>query len=71
MDPDEFRRLKTVARRRKTSVAELIRSAVREAYLVAQPERAPIVEAILKMKLPKMSWNKAKKEIETGHAGLA
>ena len=70
MDPDEFRRLKTVARRKNTSVAELIRSAVREVYLVEQPARAPIVEAILQMRLPKVSWEKVRKEIEAGHAGL-
>ncbi len=68
MDPEEFRHLKAIARRRKTSVAELIRSAVREAYLVKQPERGPIVETIVHMRLPKMNWKKIKKEIEAGHA---
>ncbi len=70
MDPDELKRLKRVARQKKTSVAELIRSAVRENYLVAQPDRASIVEAILQMRLPRISWKKAKKEIEAAHAGL-
>lgn len=71
MDPNEFRRLKAEARRRKTSLGELIRSALREAYLTPQPDRGPIVDAILKMKLPRMSWRKAKKEIEAAHAGPA
>jgi hypothetical protein len=71
MDPDEFRQLRALARRRKTSVAELIRSAVREAYLAASPDRRPLVEAILKLKLPKMRWKKVKKEIEEAHAGLS
>lgn len=35
MDPDEFKQLRALARRRKTSVAELIRCAVRESYLKA------------------------------------
>jgi len=70
MDPDEFRRLRSVARRRKTSVAELIRSAVRQAYLVTPPERGPIVDAILSMRLPEISWKRAKKEIEAGHVNL-
>ena len=68
MEPQEFRRLQAVARRRKTSVAELIRSAVREAYLAPQPERGPIVEAILGMGLPGMGWKRARKEVEAGHA---
>ena len=71
MDPDEFRRLRTLAERRKSSVAELIRLAVRQAYLAPQPERRPIVEAILRMRLPKMDWKKAKEAIEAGHAGLS
>jgi hypothetical protein len=71
MDPDEFRRLRVLAERRKSSVAELIRAAVREAYLAPQPERRPIVDAILQMKLPKINWKELKKEIEAGHAGLS
>jgi hypothetical protein len=71
MDPDEFRRLRALAERRKSSVGELIRAAVREAYLAPQPERQPIVDAILQMRLPKINWRKLKKEIEAGHAGLS
>ena len=71
MDPEEFRQLRALARRRKTSVAQLIRSAVREAYLMPPPDPKPIVEAILKMKLPRISWQKAKKEIEAAHAGVS
>lgn len=70
MEPEEFRRLKAVARRRKTSVAALIRSAVREAYLQPEPERGPIVDAILSMGLPKMDWPRVRKEIEAAHANL-
>jgi hypothetical protein len=70
MDPEEFRLLKSEARRRKTSVAELIRSAVRDAYLAPRPDRGPIVDAILAMRLPRISWRRAVKEIEAGHAGL-
>ncbi len=72
MDPEEFRQLRGLARRNNTSVAELIRTAVRASYLRPQrPDRAPIVEAILRMKLPGMSWKRARKEIEAGHAGLS
>jgi len=70
MEPAEFRKLQEVARRRRTSVAELIRSAVREVYLAPGPERRPVVEAILAMALPRIDWKRAKKEIEDGHADV-
>jgi hypothetical protein len=71
MEPGEFRKLQAAARRRRTSVAELIRSAVREAYLSAGPDRGPIVEAILAMGVPRIEWKQAKKEIESGHADVS
>ncbi len=71
MDPDEFRQLRLLARRRRTSVAELIRCAVREYYLKAPADRTPLVDAILDLHLPRIDWKKAKKEIEAAHAGLS
>ena len=72
MDPEEHRRLRELARRKKTSVGELIRTAVRGTYLQPQtPDRKPIVEAILQMNLPAISWNRARREIEAGHARLS
>ncbi len=71
MDPEEFRQLRALARRRKTSVAELIRCAVRQSYLRAPADRKPLVEAILGLNLPTLDWKKAKKEIEAAHAGLS
>jgi hypothetical protein len=71
MDPEEFKQLRALARRKKTSVAELIRSAVRQSYLPTPPDRRRLVEAILELKLPKMNWKKLKKEIEAVHAGLS
>jgi hypothetical protein len=69
MNPDEFGQLRVLARRRKTSVAALIRCAVRQCYLKAPADRSPHVEAILDLKLPNIDWRSAKKEIEAGHAG--
>jgi hypothetical protein len=71
MDPEEYRRLRKVAQRKNTSVAELIRLAVREVYFTREAEREPTVEAILAMRLPKITWKRAKKEIEAGHAGVS
>jgi len=71
MEPDEYRRLQSLARKRKTSVARLIRSAIRETYRAPQPERRPIVEAILEMKLAVPDWNDLRAELERGHADLS
>lgn len=68
MDPREFRRLRRVAQRKRTSVAELIRSAVRQVYFSRPPKRRATVEAILGMRLPGVDWRSAKKAIESGHA---
>jgi len=70
MNPEEFKQLRALAQRRKTSVAELIRCAVGESYLKTLVDRKPLVEAILDLRLPKIDWKKAKKEIEAAHAGL-
>lgn len=71
MEPEEFRRLQALARKRRTSVANLIRSAVREAYLAPQPEKRPIVEAILDMRLTLPDWTHLREELDRGHAGLS
>jgi len=71
MDPGEYRQLRAVARKQRISVAELIRSAVRQSYLAPPPDRQRLVEAILALKLPKMNWKKLKREIEAAHAGLS
>ena len=70
MEPEDFRRLQAEARQRKTSVAELIRSAVRDAYLSSAPNRRPLVEAILQMNLPVMDWDHIRQEIEEAHADV-
>ena len=70
MEPEEFRRLQSLARKRKTSVANLIRAAVRETYLAPQPERQPIVDAILRMRLTMPDWKELREELDRGHAGL-
>jgi hypothetical protein len=70
MEPEDFKRLKAEARRRGCSVAELIRSAVRQIYFSPGPEKGPIVNAILEMKLPATDWRFAKKDIEKGHENL-
>jgi hypothetical protein len=69
MDTDQYAQLRALARRRKTSVAELIRCAVRSSYLKAPADRELLVNAILDLELPNIDWTKAKKDIRTARAG--
>ena len=71
MEPEEFRRLQALARTRRTSVANLIRSAVRETYFVPQPDKPPIVDAILAMRLDLPDWGQLREELDREHAGLS
>ncbi len=71
MEPDEFRRLQALARERRTSVANLIRSAVRDTYLAPQTAKPPIVDAILTMQLELPDWEHLREELDRGHAGLS
>ncbi|MGD1102365.1 MAG: ribbon-helix-helix protein, CopG family [Terriglobia bacterium] len=69
MNPEEYRRLRDLARKKKISVGELIRSAVRTTYLEPRSaDKKAALEEILRMNLPAISWRRAKKEIEAGHA---
>ena len=69
MNPEEHRRLRDLARQRKTSVGELVRTAVRKTYLEPQQDdKKAALEAILQLKLPAISWRRARKEIEAAHA---
>ncbi len=70
MEPAEFRRLQAAARARKTSVAQLIRSAVREKYLAPEPDKAALVEAIVGMRLPAVDWKRARRQIEEARADV-
>ena len=70
MEPEDFRQLHAEARRRGTSVAELIRLAVRDTYLTRAADRRPLVEAILSMDLPTMDWDQIRQEIEEARAHI-
>ena len=63
IEPAEFRRLQAFAKERKTSVASLIRSAVRQICLFPAAERGAIVETIAAIELPAIDWKRAKSEI--------
>jgi predicted DNA-binding ribbon-helix-helix protein len=67
MEPQEYDRLEVLAQRRGCSVAELIRQAVQEKYLVAATDRMRVVEGILSLDIPVSDWDVLKKEIEESH----
>jgi len=72
MDPEEYRRLRALAKRQKTSVGALVRAAVRATYLTAQPpDRGAVVQEILQMRLPTTDWKKVRREIENSHASIS
>jgi hypothetical protein len=70
MEPDEFRSLREIARRRKTSVGALIRAAVHKVYLDPVADRQKILQEMFDMDLPVIEWRDAKKEIEAAHADV-
>jgi hypothetical protein len=67
MEPDDYRRLEAIARQKNSSVAELIRTAVRERYLGGDAERRAGVESICSMSLPVIPWADAEAEIAEAH----
>lgn len=64
MEPGEYERLEAVAAERGVAVAELIRSAVRERYLLTRKERRRLVDEILALDLPPISWREAEDDVE-------
>jgi predicted DNA-binding ribbon-helix-helix protein len=67
MEPEEYQRLEEIARQKKVSVAELIRTAVRERYLGGGARRRAGVESICSMSLPVIPWAEAEAEIAEAH----
>lgn len=72
MEPDEYDRLEAIAAEQGLAVAELIRIAVRERYLLTPEERRRLVEDILGLDLPAIDWDAAEDEvIEARGEGLS
>jgi len=70
MDPEDYRRLEEIARQKNASVAELIRTAVRERYLGSETECRESVESICSMNLPVIPWAEAEAEIVEAHGDV-
>ena len=63
MEPEEYRRLEAVAAERGVAVAELIRTAVRERFLLTRRERRRLVDEILGLDLPAIDWQEAEDDV--------
>ena len=71
MEPEEYARLEAIAAQQGCSVAELIRTAVRDRYLTAATDRLAIVESWAAMDVAIGDWPSLKAELEGRHdAGL-
>lgn len=70
IEPEDYRRLEEIARRKNASVAELIRTAVRERYLGAGVENTAVVESICSMNLPTLPLAEIEPEIAEAHGDL-
>ncbi len=72
MEPEEYDQLEEVARREGVPVAELIRSAVRERYLLTRQERRRLIDEIFGLGVPVTDWEETEEEIlETRGRGLS
>jgi hypothetical protein len=69
MDPEEHAQLEKVARRMGLPVAELMRNAVRERYLLTREERRKLVDRICSMNRPVIEWQEVEEASEEGHSG--
>ena len=63
MEPETYHRLEEIARREQTSVAELIRRAVREKYIKDLPGRQAALGEILSLDLPTDRWEDIDEEV--------
>ena len=62
-EPEEYASLEDAARRRGTSVSELVRRAVSERYLGNREARRAAVERIRAMSIPLPDWEELEEEI--------
>lgn len=66
MEPDEYAQLSKLARQKKVSVGELIRSAVRECYFISRERRIAAAESLCHMEIPLDDWETLEREICEG-----
>ncbi|MFL6261328.1 MAG: ribbon-helix-helix protein, CopG family [Thermoanaerobaculia bacterium] len=68
IDPEDYRRLESLANQQGVSVADLVHRAVRE-YLSHAASRREIVKEILRLEIPlEEDWSQIEEEIARAHA---
>ena len=68
IDPEEYRQLESLAAQKGTSVADLVRTAVRERYLTRSTRRREIVQEIFRLQAPiEEDWSTIEEEIARAH----
>ncbi|MFY9820104.1 MAG: ribbon-helix-helix protein, CopG family [Thermoanaerobaculia bacterium] len=69
IEPEEYRQLEALANQQGTSVANLVRTAVRERYLTRSTRRREIVQEIFRLQAPiEEDWSTIEEEIARAHA---
>jgi len=69
MDPREYVRLEAIAKQQKTSVGELMRSAVREKYLGLSADAQRAARDLCAMNIPIDDWAAVERDIAEAHGG--
>ena len=68
VEPEEYRQLESLAHQKGVSMAELIRTAVREQYLTRPTGRQEIVKEIFRLEIPiEEDWSSIEEEIARAH----
>ncbi|HEX3530126.1 MAG TPA: ribbon-helix-helix protein, CopG family [Thermoanaerobaculia bacterium] len=67
LESEEYDHLKEISVRRGVSVAELIRTAVREKYLPSVHSRLEAADAICRLSIPLGDWDAIEDEIAKAH----
>jgi hypothetical protein len=69
IETGEYQQLESLAYRKGVSVADLIRTAVRERYLTRPTSRREIVQEIFRLEVPiEEDWSSIEEEISRAHA---
>ena len=69
IEPEEYRRLESLAHEKGISMADLILVAVRERYLPPPISRREIVQEIFRLEIPiEEDWSSIEEEIASAHA---
>jgi hypothetical protein len=71
IDSGEYKQLERIAKAQNASVAELVRRAVRERYLLAAEDRTAAATRIAQLGIPTDDWADIDDEIAAAHQGGA